>query len=462
MRSRWIFRLPIFLTIAVMAPLLFSTACASSEPAPDQTADGDELALVWEAWQALQDHYAEPEVLVDGSVAGGPIHRLLQLGDIPPYPFLTDLGRMRGQVPASVPEEMVDVYRATQVYRQANPEVEGADIPQVLVRGLMDGLPDPAAVYLTAEQLPEAREQLESQFQGSYVGIGALVQSQDGQIELTPFESSPAELAGIEPGDLLLAVDGVSVADLMPREVGELIRGEEGTQVKLLLERPGEDEPLELDVFRGNVERSSISRRLFQGGIAYIRIGSFRENTGQQVFDSLESLKQIDMLALILDLRFNPGGSAEAAAEVAGHFLPPGEVFRKVADRDGTLSEHRYAEDSLRLSLDDLMIVVLVDERTTAEAEAVAAALQEAGRATIMGVPTFGEGSTYEFVALSDGSALYIPTSRWYTPSGAWVGDKPVQPDVIVTYDEVPIGPGGEMQFNTAFEYLDRRLPLFR
>lgn len=462
MLSRWIYRLPLLLIIAALTPVLASTACASSTAEPQQAAVGDDLALVWEAWETLQDNYVEAEVLEDGTVAGGPILRILQLGNILPYPFLTDLGRMRGQVPASVPEEMVDVYRAAMVYRQDNPEVEDAELPQVLIRGLMDGLPDPGAAYLTAEQLPEVREQLERQFQGSYVGIGALVESQDGRVALTPFESSPAEIAGIEPGDVLLAVDGSPVGDLTPREIGERIRGEEGTQVKLRLERPGEEEPLELDVFRGNVERTSISRRLFQGGIAYVRIHTFRENTGQQVFDALERLKQIDMLALILDLRFNPGGSADAAAEVAGHFLPPGEVFRQVEARDGTRTEHRFVEDSLRLSLEDLMVVVLVDERTTAEAEAVAAALQEAGRATIMGVPTFGEGSTYEFVELSDGSALYVPTSRWYTAGGAWVGEKSVQPDVIVTYDEVPMGPGGETQFNAAFEYLDSRLPLFR
>ena len=104
----------------------------------------------------------------------------------------------------------------------------------------------------------------------------------------------------------------------------------------------------------------------------------------------------------------------------------------------------------------------MVDELTVGEAEALAAVLQEAERATVVGVPTFGEGSDYSFVELEDGSALYIPTSSWYTPSGAWVGDKPVQPDRYVEYEEVPSGMGGEQQFNTAYELLDERLPLFR
>ena len=168
------------------------------------------------------------------------------------------------------------------------------------------------------------------------------------------------------------------------------------------------------------------------------------------------------MLALIFDLRFNSGGSEEAAAEVAGLFLPPGDLFRLVEGKDGVRTEHRFPEDRNRLSLDDLLIATLVDEQTVGEAEAVAAALQESGRTTVVGVPTFGEGSGYDFVELSDGSALYMPVNRWYTPKGSWVGEDRVQPDVLVEYEEVPIGPAGEMQFNTAYEFLDSRLPLFR
>lgn len=463
MYLRPVFRVGILLTAAVIFAILPAAACVSSSTESPPAASDTDLSLVWEAWQAINDNYAAPEGLGDGNgLAGGAINRILELSELTPYPFLTDLGRMRGQVPSAVPDEMVDVYRATLIYSQANPDVETGELVRVLIRGMVDGLPDQGAGFLTSEQMPEAREQLEGSVEGSYLGIGARVVSQDGRILLFPFADSPSEKAGIEPGDALIAVEGVPVGDTTPREVGERIRGEEGTQVKLLLERAGEEEPVELDVFRGDVELPSVASQLTQGGIGYIRVSRFRDNTGQQVFDALERLNQFDMLALILDLRFNPGGSAEAAAEVAGHFLPPEDLFRYVEGRDGLRSEHRFPAEGHRLSIDDLMVVALVDDQTMAEAEAVAAALQEAGRATVIGVPTFGEGSTYDFVELSDGSALYIPTSRWYTPGGDWVGDRSVQPDVVVGYEEVPAGPGGELQFNTAYEYLDRRLPLFR
>ena len=458
-RSRIAF--PVLLSGLFLA-LLLGVACASGAEKPDQPVETEDLALVWEAWDALHSNYVDPDALADSAVAGGAINRILSLGNMEPYPFLVQVGRMRGQVPAEVPDGLVDVWRAARLYYQDSPDAENDEVVLMLIRGLVEGLPEQGAGYLTAEQVPEAQEELERSTEGSYLGIGARVIARDDQIFLFPFPDSPAEKAGIEQGDALLSVDGVPVGDATPREVGDRIKGEEGTKVLLTLERISEPEPLELDVFRGNVELPTVSSRLTQGGIGYIRISRFRDNTGRQVFAALEDLKQFDMLALILDLRFNPGGSSDAAAEVAGQFLPSGGLFRMVEGRDGVSSEHSLPEDDMRLSIEDLLVAVLVDDQTVGEAEAVAAALQEAGRATLVGLPTSGEGSTYDFVTLRDGSALYIPTSRWYTPGGAWLGDRPIRPDVIVEYGEVMEGPGGEAQFNAAYEYLDRRLPLFR
>ena len=386
-------RLLLLFTLVSMAVVLWSAACTSSGGEAPVNRDGDELAMVWEAWHALQDHYAVPDQLQRGAAAGGAIDRILEMGDLEPYPFLADLGRMRGQVPSHVPEGLTDVWRATRIYVQANPDFDSRGLSITLIEGLMEGLPEPRAGFLTAEQLPEAQERLQSSLEGSYLGIGARVVPQDGRIHLFPFEGSPAQKAGIEPGDSLLAVDGVPIEDSTPREIGDRIKGDEGTKVRLKLQRIDEAEPLELEVFRGNVELPTVSSRLRQGGIGYIRIHEFRDNTGQQVFDALEELRQFEMLALILDLRFNPGGSEDAAAEVAGHFLPSGGMFRLVESRDGQQREHRLPEERNRLSLDDLLIATLVDEQTVGEAEAVAAALQEAGRTTVVGVPTFGEGA---------------------------------------------------------------------
>ena len=459
-RLRLMIRFSLLVTTVMLIAL--GIACSDTVETSQPADNPEDLATVWDAWDMLLANYAAPDELDEKAVAGGAINRILELGDLEPYPFLTDLGRMRGQVPTGIPGGLTDVWRAAQQYSVDNPDVESDEITESLIRGLMDGLPDARAGFLTAEQLPEAQERLEKSIEGSYLGIGARVVSRDSRILLFPFEASPAEKAGIEPGDVLLAVEGVSVGGATPQEVGDRIRGEEGTKVSLSLERLSEAEPVELEVFRGNVELPTVASQLLQGGIGYIRVYRFRDNTGQQVFDALERLNRFDMLALILDLRLNSGGSMDAAAEVAAQFLPPGDLFRHVEDREGARTEHRFPEEDSRLSIGELTVAVLVDEQTVGEAEAVAAALKEAERATVIGVTTFGEGSDYSFVKLDDGSALYMPTSRWYTPSGVWVGDDPVIPDIQVEYEEVPVGIGGERQFNAAYEFLDSQLPLFR
>ncbi len=454
-----VFRLA--LIAAASSALLLAAAC-SAEGGGSESGGGEDLALVWEAWDALHANYVAPDALDGPALAGGAIGRIMDLGEIDPYPFLTDLGRMRGQIPPEVPEGLTDLWRAAQVYRQDTPDAESGEVARILIQGMMDELPGAAAVFLTPEQLPEAREQLERNLEGSYLGIGARVVAQEGRILLFPFSDSPAEKAGVQPGDALMAVNGAPVGDATPAEVGDQVKGPEGTKVLLQLERFGETDPLELEVFRGNIELDTVASQLVQGGIGYVRVVRFRDNTGHQVFEALERLKQFDMLALILDLRRNPGGSAEAAAETAAQLLPPGGPFRHVEGREGGRMEHLIPEYDNRLDLDDLPVAVLVDGQTIGEAEALAAALQEAGRAELVGVPTYGEGSDYGFVELGDGSALYIPTSRWYTPGGSWVGEGPVQPDLFVEYEETPAGVGGEMQFNAAYELLDAQLPLFR
>ena len=440
---------------------LFATGC-SANGGDSQDSKSDDLTLVWEAWDALNVNYAAPKSLDRDVVAGEVIKRILDIENIAPYPFLTDLGRMRGQVPSTVPEELMDVWRASQTYDPDGSNSKAEEFQRILIQGMMEGLPEPSSTYLSPEQLPEAQDQLERNLRGSYLGIGASVVAQDGQILLFPFTNSPAEKAGIEQGDSLLAVDGSPIGDATPSEVGDRVRGPEGTKVLLKLQRQSELEPLELEVFRGNVELDTVASQLVQGGIGYVRVTRFRDNTGGQVFEALERLKRFDMLALILDLRRNTGGSAEAAAEVAALFLPSGSTFRHVEDRTGSSQQHLIPEDVGLLSLEDLPVAVLVDGRTFSEAEALAAALQQAGRAQVVGVSTFGEGSSYEFVELSDGSALYLPTSRWFTANGSWVGDVPIQPDVFVEYEEVSFGVGGERQFNAAYDLLDEQLPLFR
>lgn len=445
--------------VAVLALVACSGSSDSNEP-PKETSDG--LALVWEAWEQISLRYASSEALEAESVVSGAMARVLGMVDITPYPFLTEIGRMRGQPPAHVPGEMVDLWRAVVKHQASNPDFDPSTVAEAAVDGMLTGLGDTSAVFLNATQYPLAKESLEGGIEGTYLGIGARVVSQDGQIILFPFAGSPAESAGVLAGDVLSSVGGVSVLGQGVEEVVDQVAGPKGTKVTLEVLRLGEAEPVALEVFRGDIELQSVASQLIPGGIGYVRISRFRDNTGEQVFSALENLNRFDLLALVLDIRSNPGGSPTAVKETAGEFLPDGTVFGFVEGPDGERVELTIDPNEDRLSLGDLLIAVLVNEQTSREAETLAAALQDSGRATLFGTTTFGDASAYEFVELSDGSAMYLPVFRRYTPLGKLLARSGVTPDVEVQSVVEEDGFGGESQFNRAYEFLDKQLPPFR
>ena len=449
------------LSLSLLSMVLF-LACGSQGEGREGDDTKDEAALIWDAWGKIDESYAGQEDLDLEAVVSAALGHMLDLVDAPSYPFLTEVGRLRGQVLPGVPEEMTDVWRGLVLHQQRWPDIENSELVAAAISGMIAGLGDPQAEFLNAESYSVKREAIDESLEGTYLGIGARVVAQDDQIILFPFRDSPAEKAEIQAGDSLLAVAGVTTAGKTLQEVVEHVVGPLGTKVTLLVQRTDEPDPLELEVFRDEISLQSVTRQLVPGGIGYIFISQFRDNTGEQLYESLEALKQIDMLALILDLRSNPGGSEEAASDVVGQFLPPGSLFIYQEDRNGERREHYVREDLDRFDLGEMPIVVLVNEQTIGEAEAVAAVLQETGRAVLLGTETFGKGATYIFEELADGSAIYIPTLRWYTPSGKRLGRDRVQPDIPVVSQRESTGYGGESQFNRAYDHLDAQLPPFR
>ena len=448
---------------AVLLALLAFVACSSSsdsESSGDETADG--LALVWEAWDKMREKYASSEPLDSDSVVSGAMGSFMARVDVEPYPFLTEIGRMRGQPPTHVPGELVDLWRAVAKHQASDPDFDPSTIAEAVVAGLLGGLGDSSAVYLDAEQYPLAKKSLAGGLEGSYLGIGSRVVEQNGQIVLFPFAGSPSESAGILPGDILMTVAGESVLGQGVQEIVDQVAGPKGTKVVLEVIRAGESLPVAVEVFRGDVELQSVASQLIPGGVGYLRISRFRDNTGEQVFSALEELNQFDLLALVVDLRTNPGGSLEAAVETASQFLPDGTVYGYIEVKDGNRTEITTGPNENRLALDDLLIAVLVNGQTAREAETMAVALQESERATLFGMPTRGDASGYEFVELSDGSAMYLPVSRRYSPSGKLMVQSGLIPNVTVESVPEEEGYGGESQFNRAYEFLDGRLPPFR
>ena len=453
------------LVIAIFLFALFVlVACSDSSDSgkTDANEDADGLALVWESWEHINKRYASSEPLDHDSIVSGAMNSLMSKIDVEAYPFLTEIGRIRGQAPAHIPGELVDLWRAVTKYNVANPDFDPSTVAESIVAGLMYGLGDPSAVYLDAEQYPLAKESLAEGVEGSYLGIGSRVVKQDGKVVLFPFAGSPSEKAGILPGDVLIAVAGNPVVDQSVQDVVDQVGGPKGTKIVLDVVRAGESVPLAVEVYRGDVELQSVASQLIPGGVGYIRISRFRHNTGEQVFSALEAWNQLDLLALVMDLRTNPGGSLDAAVETAGHFLPSGSTFGFEEGKDGRRTEIIIGSNDNRLDMDSLLVAVLVNGQTARESEMLASALQETHRATLFGVATRGDVSGYEFMELSDGSAIYLPVSRRYSHSGKLLMRTGLEPDVTVESVPENEGYGRESQFNRAYEFLDGQLPPFR
>ena len=334
-------------------------ACSAAEPD-----EGGGWPLVWEAWRQIDESYAYRDSLQEKVVIGAALTSLLALNEAYPYPFLANVGRLRGQPPAGVPAEMTDLWRGLVLHRSEWPQTSDSARTEAVITSMVDALGLPSAAHVPAQFYPQASENLKKGQAGTYLGIGARVSRRGGQVMLDPYDNSPADKAGVVSGDILTAVGGRPVADRTVDGLIELITGPEGTRVELRVERAGEESEIDIDVFRGTVQLPSVNRQLAPGGIGYIFIDRFRENTGQQFSEALEVMAGFDMLALILDLRSNPGGSMEAATQVAAALLPPGSLFLSTQRPMGDREDHRLEKDPNTPSVDEIPMVVLINERT--------------------------------------------------------------------------------------------------
>lgn len=303
-----------------------------------------------------------------------------------------------------------------------------------MIRGLLDAVGDPYTKYLTPVD-----HELESQsLEGEYGGIGALLTQDEDNYVLIPLEDGPASEAGIREGDALLQVDDLAVSLEIPQsEIMAAIRGEAGSDVSVRVGRAGSaEEILSFTVTRATIPLPSVTTYLHP---AYPRVGilavaSFGDGTLEEVRTGVEELERRGADRLVLDLRGNPGGLIDSAIEVADIFLDDGIIMTEQF-KDGERQFYR-AEASRRDV--QLPLVVIVDGGTASSAEVLAAALGQAGRATLVGQNTFGKGSVQAIFALEDGSSLHITTARWFTPNQSQLDGIGIEPDTIV-----PQGDGG-------------------
>lgn len=307
-------------------------------------------------------------------------------------------------------------------------EVSDEDLLNNAIRGMLDGL-DPHSAYLSPEEFKE----INISTSGEFGGLGIEVTMENGFVRVvSPIDDTPAKKAGIEAGDLIIRIDDTAVKGMKLNDAVKLMRGEPGTDITLTVLRESNAEPFQVTITRDVIEVKSVRSRMLTPGYGYVRISQFSNQTGESLNDAMDELMDKadgDLRGLVLDLRNNPGGLLNAAVDVSDAFLTEGEIVSidgRVKNADQSFSAGNG--DKLR----GRPLVVLVNQGSASASEIVAGALQDSGRAIIMGRRTFGKGSVQTIVPLQNDAALKLTTARYYTPDGRSIQAEGIVPDVEI------------------------------
>ncbi len=308
-------------------------------------------------------------------------------------------------------------------------DVDTGMLADGMYEGVIASLGDPYSTYYTEEDLDALMQQTE----GVYYGIGAYV-GMDVQTGLAHIsgviEDTPAQAAGLRDGDVIYMVDNEPMQGLELSEVVANIKGLEGTKVHLTIYREGEKDYLEFDVERKKIESPTVKHEMYENRIGYIQITEFDDVTVDQFSEALAVLRGQGMKGLILDLRANPGGNLSAVVEIARQLLPKGLIVY-TEDRDGNRTE--YSCDGTKQF--DQPLVVLVNGYSASASEILAGAIKDYGIGQLIGTTTFGKGIVQRVISLSDGTALKLTVSSYFTPNGNNIHGIGIEPDEIYEFD---------------------------
>ena len=329
-----------------------------------------------------------------------------------------------GQLPLEELRTFADVYN--QIRAGYVNEIDDSTLLEYAIQGMLTGL-DPHSVYLTKDDFSDLKEGTS----GEFTGLGLEVGMQDGYVTvIAPIDGSPAAAADLQSGDVILKLDNVPIKGLSLGEAIEKMRGPKGSKIELTLGRPGTSQPFTVTLTRDTIKMASVRERLLEPGYGYIRIAQFQLATGEDVAKALEKLQAKGPLkGLVLDLRNNPGGVLSASVDVAGLFLDGGTVV---------YTEGRLPNSDMNFDArpgdasDNTPLVVLINAGSASASEIVARALQDRGRAVVMGSDSFGKGSVQTILPLSDSRAVKLTTALYFTPNGRSIQAEGIVPDIPV------------------------------
>ncbi len=296
------------------------------------------------------------------------------------------------------------------------------------IRGMVSGL-DPHSAYLDVDEFRD----LQVGTRGEFGGLGIEVGLEDGFVKvISPIDDTPAQRAGIKAGDLIIRLDDKPVKGMTLNEAVKVMRGKVGTGITLTIVREGEDKPLKIRVVRANIKVTSVKSRLLEKEFGYIRISQFQSHTTEDMLKAISRLKKESggrIKGLVMDLRNNPGGVLNSAVSVSDAFLTDGLIVYTQGRLEDSQLQFKAASDDV---LNGAPIVVLVNGGSASASEIVAGALQDHGRAVIMGQQTFGKGSVQTIVPIKGNTAVKITTARYYTPSGRSIQAEGIKPDIML------------------------------
>lgn len=402
-------------------------------------------------------------ILLTGSFAGGFVTRhlldgtsLFPANENPPLNILlppTAVPTQEGQASAT-PQELQDLFVPfweawNLVHEQyVNQPLDDTLLMQGAIRGMMEAVGDDYTYYMD----PKVYELESTSLSGQYEGIGAYVDTQGEYLTIvSPIEGSPAEAAGLRPGDQIIAIDGEDMTGVAPEAARQKVLGPAGTTVVLTVAREGEPEPLTFTIVRAKITVPSVTGEMREDGIAYIDINFFGDRTTNELRAKLDELLAQNPKGIILDLRFNPGGYLVTSIEVASEFIDEGVVLIEQYS-DGSRDTYNALGNG---KATDIPLVVLVNEGSASAAEIVAGALQDYGRAQLVGVQTFGKGSVQTIQPLSNNQgAARITIAKWLTPKERLIQGVGLTPDYIVEMTDADYENNRDPQLDKAVEVL--------
>lgn len=312
----------------------------------------------------------------------------------------------------------------SQVQRNYVDETKVKDLVQGAIRGMLSTL-DPHSAYMT----PEMYKEMQVETKGEFGGVGIQIGVKENRLAvIAPIDGTPAQRAGIKAGDYITKVNDESTKDLSLMDAVQKMRGPKGTKVNLTIQRDGSPDPLQFTLVRDTIKIESVKSKVLDN-IGYVKLTQFQEATGRDLGKVLKQFKEQKLQATILDLRNNPGGLLTAAVEVSEQFLPSGKLVVYTKGRESKKDEW-FAKG--KDQMDDSPMIILVNEGSASASEIVAGALQDYGRAVIVGTTSFGKGSVQTILPLGDGSGLRLTTAKYYTPKGRSIQSTGITPDIVV------------------------------